>query len=409
MHKTHFLTILFLMFEDFLNALQNFKRQKTRTFLSLLGVIIGVASVIVITSIILSSTEDIKKSVGSSGLNVVQVSGGFMRKKRSGVTIKLDDSFRSKMFDNIEGIKHIWYKNSVSATLSYADVSSSNSCSAVEYGYLEMYGVKLENGRYFNITEDYYGLQKIILGSTIAVALFPNGDAIGKNILLTTDKVSFSFEVIGVTKAQNAGMENPENEAYIPRGFYAKKIQPNPSAQVMMVEATSPEKAATIVETIQSYCDKLAGTEYSVYVMSMQAMLDSINEVNSQMSLLLSAIAAISLLVGGIGIMNIMIVTVTERRQEIGIRKALGATRFDISRQFLVESASITLLGGTLGIFIGIAISIIIEKLKNQAIMLSFNACLISFVFSLFVGIFFGLHPALRAAKLDPVLALQGE
>ena len=141
----------------------------------------------------------------------------------------------------------------------------------------------------------------------------------------------------------------------------------------------------------------------------MQTMLNQMDEITNTMSVMLSSIAAISLLVGGIGIMNIMIVTVTERRQEIGIRKALGASPLDIRRQFLVESAAITLIGGILGILIGISVSLIVEGIKGQAFAVSFWACAVSFVFSVFVGIFFGLNPAARAAKLDPVLALSGE
>ncbi|MBQ2315570.1 MAG: FtsX-like permease family protein, partial [Treponema sp.] len=124
---------------------------------------------------------------------------------------------------------------------------------------------------------------------------------------------------------------------------------------------------------------------------------------------MLSAIAAISLLVGGIGIMNIMIVTVTERKQEIGIRKALGASPGDIRQQFLIESASITLLGGGMGIVLGIGLSLAIELFTKQALVVSWLSCGVSFVFSVFVGIFFGLSPASRAAKLDPVAALAGE
>ena len=127
------------------------------------------------------------------------------------------------------------------------------------------------------------------------------------------------------------------------------------------------------------------------------------------MSIMLSAIAAISLLVGGIGIMNIMIVTVTERKQEIGIRKALGASPADIRQQFLVESASITLIGGILGIIAGIGISLAVEYVQKQSFIINVEACIVAFVFSVFVGIFFGLNPAGRAAKLDPVIALSGE
>lgn len=397
------------MFEDFIDALQNFKRNKTRTFLSLLGVIIGVAAVIIITSMGSVSTKQIKDTFGSSGLDFVSVNTGFMRRKRDAVTITFDESFRENLFEKIENIKKIWYKNSLSATISFESTSSTVSCNAVEAGYLETYGLQLEQGRYINVTDDYEGNQKIILGSTVAAALFPDGSGIGKHVIVTANKISFNFQVVGILKEQNSGMEFSTNAAYIPRGFYSKKIKPNPAAETIMVQAVSAEKAPGLAETIETYCQELSGTSYSVNVTSMQTMIDQMNSITKTMSLMLSAIAAISLLVGGIGIMNIMIVTVTERRQEIGIRKALGATPADIRRQFLVESASITLIGGFLGILAGIAISLAIEYVKNTGFSISPRACIISFVFSVATGIFFGLNPAARAAKLDPVVALAGE
>ena len=397
------------MFEDFIDALQNFKRNKTRTFLSLLGVIIGVAAVIIITSMGSVSTKQIKDTFGSSGLDFVSVNSGFMRRKRDAVTITFDESFRENLFEKIENIKKIWYKNSLSATISFESTSSTVSCNAVEAGYLETYGLQLEQGRYINVTDDYEGNQKIILGSTVAAALFPDGSGIGKHVIVTANKLSFNFQVVGILKEQNSGMEFSTNAAYIPRGFYSKKIKPNPAAETIMVQAVSAEKAPGLAETIETYCQELSGTSYSVNVTSMQTMIDQMNSITKTMSLMLSAIAAISLLVGGIGIMNIMIVTVTERRQEIGIRKALGATPADIRRQFLVESASITLIGGFLGILSGIAISLAIEYVKNTGFSISPRACIISFVFSVATGIFFGLNPAARAAKLDPVVALAGE
>ncbi|MBP3741806.1 MAG: ABC transporter permease [Treponema sp.] len=395
------------MIEDFINAFMNFKSNKTRTFLSLLGVIIGVASVIVISSMGASSTKEVEATFGSAGLDVVSISSGFKRKKRDSVTLVFDEAFREELFDNINDIKKVWYKNSQSATLTYGETSASISCSAVETGYLEMYNMKLESGNFFNVTDNEEGSQKIILNHDTAESFFPSGDAVGKKILVVVSKVSFSFEVIGVLADQTTGMEN--SSAYIPRGFYSKKIKPNPSADTVMVQAVSAQKASELVTTITSFCTEKTGTEYSVNVTSMQSMLDQMSEITGTMSMMLSAIAAISLLVGGIGIMNIMIVTVTERRQEIGIRKALGASPGDIRQQFLIESASITLLGGIFGIFLGVIISLAVEYVQSQTFVISVNACLVSFVFSVLVGIFFGLNPASRAAKLDPVIALSGE
>lgn len=391
------------MLEDFLNSIQNFKRNKTRTFLSLLGVIIGVAAVIIITSMGESSTKQVQDTFGTNGLDIVEIRSGFMRRNRDSITLVFDESFRENLFDGVKDIKKIWYKNSLSATLSVGEVSASVSCTAIEYGYLEMYGFQLEEGKFFSVSDVEEGMQKIILSHDMAEQLFPDGNALGQKIMLVVDKVTFGFKIIGITKDQTTGMET--GTAFIPRGFYSKKIKPNPSADSVLVQVTSQEKSSPMVQTLTSYCKNLIGTD-SVRINSMKTMIEQVSKITETMSLFLAAVAAISLLVGGIGIMNIMIVTVTERRQEIGIRKALGANQKDIMQQFLIESASITVIGGILGIILGILISLVLEYIKGMSFALSFQACIVSFVFSLFVGIFFGINPALRAAKLDPVVAL---
>ena len=391
------------MLEDFLNSIQNFKRNKTRTFLSLLGVIIGVAAVIIITSMGESSTKQVQDTFGTNGLDIVEIRSGFMRRNRDSISLVFDESFRENLFDGVKDIKKIWYKNSLSATLSVGEVSASVSCTAIEYGYLEMYGFQLEEGKFFSVSDVEEGMQKIILSHDMAEQLFPDGNALGQKIMLVVDKVTFGFKIVGITKDQTTGMET--GTAFIPRGFYSKKIKPNPSADSVLVQVTSQEKSSPMVQTLTSYCRNLTGTD-SVRVNSMKTMIEQVSKITETMSLLLAAVAAISLLVGGIGIMNIMIVTVTERRQEIGIRKALGANQKDIMQQFLIESASITVIGGILGIIFGILISLVLEYIKGMSFALSFQACIVSFVFSLFVGIFFGINPALRAAKLDPVVAL---
>ena len=392
------------MLEDFIYALQGFKRNRTRTFLSLLGVIIGVAAVIVITSMGNSSTKQVQDTFGSSGLDVVSISQGFMRRGgQNSVTVVFDEKFREDMFDNVSDIKKIWYKNSLSTTLTFKDASATANCSAVEYGYLEMYNIEIEEGRYFSVTDNEEGLQIIILTHDLAENLFEDAkEAVGKNIMLVADNVTFGFQVIGVLKDQTVGMET--GTAFIPRGFYAKKIAPNPAASTVLVQVTSAEKSTEMVSTLTTYCTMATGT--TLRINSMQTMLEQMSSITNTMSVLLAAVAAISLLVGGIGIMNIMIVTVTERRQEIGIRKALGANPKDIIQQFLIESASITIIGGFIGILSGTLISVVVEVVRHMSITVSIPACIISFVFSVFVGIFFGLNPAIRASKLDPVEAL---
>ena len=395
------------MLEDLINAFKNFKSNKTRTFLSLLGVIIGVASVIVITSLGSSSTKQVQDTFGTAGLDVVNVSTGFMSRRGSSSSVTFDETARTELFDNVKNIKKIWYKNTLNATMTYGETSSSVNCSAVETGYLQMYNLELENGVFFNVTDNEEGTQKIILNHDTAESYFPAGDAVGKNVILVASNTSFNFEVIGVLKEQSTGMEN--GSAFIPYGFYSKKIKPNPAASNVMVQAVSNDAAIDLVTDIKNYYTAKTGSEYSVNVTGMQTMIEQMNEITGTMSILLSAIATISLLVGGIGIMNIMIVTVTERKQEIGIRKALGASPMAIRQQFLIESASITVLGGIMGIIAGIAVSLAVEYVQSNAFIINTQACIITFVFSVFVGIFFGLNPASRAAKLDPVIALSGE
>lgn len=397
------------MIEDFINAFQNFTRNKVRTFLSLLGVIIGVASVIVITSMGASSTNKIKASFGNSGLDVVTLSKGWMMRgsRASSSVIQFNESFRDDLFDEVRGIKSIWYKNTFSPTLAYEDLSATASTGAIETGYLEMFNFELEEGSFFSVTDNEEGAQKIILTHDTAESLFPKGDAVGQMVTLVHSKITFGFKVIGVLKAQNTGMEN--SQAFVPRGWYDKKIKPNPTADNILVQAMNESQATELADRIKNWCTDKAGSDLAVNITSMQSMIDQMSEITNTLSLMLAAIAAISLLVGGIGIMNIMIVTVTERKQEIGIRKALGASPFDIKRQFLVESASITLTGGILGVILGIVISLAVEYIKSESFIISWQACVISFVFSVVVGIFFGYNPASRAAKLDPVVALSGE
>jgi putative ABC transport system permease protein len=396
------------MFEDLVFAFRMFRRNKTRSILSLLGVIIGVASVIVIGSIGESAAGNVKKSFGAVNLSMIHVNSGFMRRAREN-RIELNAAFRADIFGSVRNIKKIWYKNSFSATLLYGDLSISQSISAVEYGYLETCGLKLADGRYFNVSDQAQGTQTVILGKRAAEALFPDGGGAGSEIVMQTGGASFGFTVIGILTGQAAGFESPEDAIYVPVSFYSKKIDPAAAASTAVIEADSPKNVARITAEIRAYAEAKTGDSFALNVNSMQAMLEQYDEVTGTMTLMLSGIAAISLLVGGIGIMNIMIVTVTERKREIGIRKAIGASPAMIRGQFLVESAAITVLGGFLGLAAGIAVSAAIVAVLHWNFAVDWPSCIAAFLFSAFVGVFFGFYPASRAAKLDPVEALASE
>ena len=390
------------MIEDLTFAFKTFRRNKTRTILSLLGIIIGVASVIVITSIGESAQQNVKAAFGSSGLNLVRISGGWRLRTAN---ISFNDAFKSKLFDEIPHIKRIWPVNSVSATLRNNDSDVNASGSAVEYGYLEMCGLALDYGDYFSVSDDVQGTQVAILQSETAKSLFPEGGAAGKKFILICQGQSFGFTVAGVLAETNGLFEN--SSIYVPRGFYTKKIAPSPDASSLVLEAISQNHAVELTDNTRAYIASLTGDEYSVNIMSMKSALSQFESVSGTMSLLLSGIAAISLLVGGVGIMNIMIVTVTERKKEIGIRKAIGASGAAIRTQFLVEAAAITLTGGLIGIAAGLLISLCAVYVMNWPFVINPAVCLLAFLFSAFIGVFFGFNPASRAANLDPVAALQ--
>jgi putative ABC transport system permease protein len=397
------------LFEDFINALRNFKSNKSRTILSLLGIIIGVASVIMVTTIGLSSTEEIKRTLGSSQLDLVQIMQGWaMRRSQE---IQFDEKFRSELEASVQGIKNIVYNSDFSGRLRNGGLEMNVSLLGVEDGYFQMMGQTLDSGRFFLVTEQVQGSQKIVLGAEVARFLFPGGEAPGKTVILQMDGYQMNFEVVGtLAQVESPLFSNPNQNAFVPRQVYTRKINPaKTSADTIIIQAFNQNHTPRIQQNIEKLVTDKTGNPQAIYVFSMQSLLDQYNQVTQSMNLLLSGIAGISLLVGGIGIMNIMIVTVTERKKEIGIRKALGAGPAAIRLQFLVESATITLLGGIAGIGLGLLLSAVVVSSFDWILVIRWQTCLIAFFFSAVVGIFFGLNPALRAAKLDPVEALAGE
>jgi putative ABC transport system permease protein len=359
-----------------------------------------------VTTIGQSATENVKRSLGQAGLDLVQVRSGWaMRRSQE---IELNESFRRELTSSITGIRNIVFNNEFNGHLRYGSQDLGISIQAVEQDYFAMMGISLDYGRFFSISEQVFGSQKILLGSESARYLFPEGNALGKTVILQMDGYIMGFEVIGVlAESDNVGFQSPNQNTFVPRAVYTRKINPgNLNAGNILIQAIQQNDTPRIQADVQAIALKKTGNDQALMVFSMQSILDQYNQVMGSMNLLLSGIAGISLLVGGIGIMNIMIVTVTERKKEIGIRKALGAGPGAIRVQFLVESATITLAGGIVGIGMGLLLSAVVVSSFDWPLTIQWQNCLIAFAFSAVVGIFFGLHPALRAAKLDPVEAL---
>ena len=213
------------MFEDFINALRNFKSNKTRTFLSLVGIIIGVASVIMVTTIGQSATENMKRFMGQTGLDLVQVHPGWSMRQFQ--EIELNENFRDELISSIRGIRNIIFNNQFGGQLRYGSLDLGITMQAVELEYFSMMGVTLEYGRFFSVTEQVLGSQKILLGSEAGRYLFPEGDALEKTVMLQMDGYMMGFEVIGVlAESDGIGFQNPNQSAFVPRAVYIRKINP---------------------------------------------------------------------------------------------------------------------------------------------------------------------------------------
>ncbi len=413
------------MLEDFINALSNFKSNRTRTLLSLLGILIGVMSVVISTSLGSTLYVSIAQEFKDFSMDVVTVAPR-MNRGTNMPYLSFNEEYRSEIMARLPEIKRIFYVREFTAQVNRDAISAGGkSVSAVEPDRLETLGVEIEYGRNFSTSDFASGTQTVLIGSSLAKELFPEGHAVGKTMTLQLASGpgaaphNFTFEVIGVLKPKDNWFLRVSQSVFVNLQFYKRQLAKagNPfevrSAEVVVYRQ---EEASTVATKLTNISREIAQEQTKtniqedvIWAFSAQEQFKQFSRMMNMINLVLSAIAAISLLVGGIGIMNIMLVTVTERKKEIGIRKALGATNAAIRNQFLVESATLTLLGGLLGVGVGIVLSrLVITKVfpENFIFSLNMNGIIISFMVSVGIGIFFGLYPAVKAAKLDPVVAL---
>lgn len=409
------------MFEDFINALHNFKTNKMRTLLSLLGIVIGVTSVIIVTSLASSLSNSMVKEFESFSMDIINIGtqAGDPELGDSGL-IKFDEKFRKKLIKKIPEIKNIFYSNRFQAAVVKNNLRIEMSdIEGIEPDRLEAHRMEIDYGTFFSASDYLMGAEKAVIGERVAFQLFPEGRAVGKFITLqissnreNTPPINVRLKVIGVIKPKDNWIIRSSDSIFVPRKFALNIISPELREAVWTAEISifDPNDTSKVEAKIRDFSEELTGgNRFAIWVYSARQQFEQMNKITGMVGLVLSCIAGISLLVGGIGIMNIMLVTVTERRKEIGIRKALGATGKAIRLQFLVESASLTLTGGLIGIVLGLLTSKLIVNVffPPEIIFLpNFSGSIIAFSVSVFTGIFFGLHPAIKASKLDPVQAL---
>ena len=397
-------------------ALKALSNNKFRGFLTMLGIIIGVGSVITMLAIGQGSKKSIQAEISEMGSNMIMISPGAER--RGGVRMSGDDMQTLKVKDFEDISTKCKYVTLVSPTINASGqaVFGANNTPTSVYGvnqdYLEIRNYKVQDGDLFSEQDIHTAAKVCLLGKTVVDALFPDGEnPVGKVIRFG----SIPFRVVGVleSKGSNTMGMDQDDLMLVPYTTVMKRIQAVNYLQGITCSALSEEYTDQAIEEIGVILrenHKLKeGADDDFNIRSQQELSSMMTSTSDMMSTLLAAVAAISLIVGGIGIMNIMYVSVTERTKEIGLRMSIGAKSRDILSQFLIEATLLSVAGGVIGVLLGIVAAYVVKVLLSYPIAISTGSIILSFAVCTIIGIFFGWYPARKASNLDPIDALRYE
>lgn len=385
----------------FILAMKSISTSKMRSFLTMLGIIIGVASVIILVSLVGGFAGSLTSTFEGMGTNLITVN---IPGRGSSRQISPEDmqAFVDECPDYMTEISPIV---NMSPTVKNGNLNTETTAYGVNEFYADIRSIELSSGRFLRYIDVEKRLHVAVIGGYIAKTLFPSGDPVGQSI-----KVNGSmFTVVGVLKTTAENEEDSDDDRIIIPYTAAMRLSSNANASSYTVMAKSTDTVETAMVLLKAKLYSVFGDENSYRVSSATEMLDRINELMGTLTLVLVGIAAISLLVGGIGIMNIMLVSVSERTREIGIRKSLGAKKRNIMGQFVVEAATTSALGGVAGILLGSAAAVVTGSLIGLSVTPTFTAIAVSFSVSVAIGITFGYFPARKAASLNPIDALRSE
>jgi putative ABC transport system permease protein len=392
-------------------------RNKMRAALTMLGIIIGVSAVIAMVSIGQGAQQSVQNQIASIGTNLLFVSAG--AQNVGGVRTGTGDTGTNTLtVEDLDAIKRevpsismVTPAINTRGQLIFGSQNWNTQIQGVSEQYPDIRKWNVQDGSFFTDADVRTAARVIIVGQTIADNLFPGTDAVGQTVRVK----DLPFRVVGVMarKGQDQQGRDQDDTAFAPYTTVQKKILGSPRVQIAYVSAISQDATYTAQMQIGELLrqrHKLGPQDPDDFsVRNMTDIAEAANETNSIMTILLASIASVSLLVGGIGIMNIMLVSVTERTREIGIRMAIGARSSAVRTQFLIESVVLSLTGGLIGILLGLAVSLLIPSLLGWPTAVSTAAVIGSVIFSAAVGIFFGYYPARKAAALDPIDALRYE
>ena len=393
---------------------------KLRSFLTILGIVIGVAAVIALMSVGRGTTASILENIESIGSDLITISPGSFTfggvRGGASQTLTIEDSEAiSKQINNIEAMAPT-YSSGLQVVAGGENTNASVTGTTPEYQVANK--LELASGAFFSAQDYQRGSKVAVIGSEIADTLFGNTDPIGQQMRMGTIIV----RVIGVLESSEGSimmMGSTNNAIYIPLTAMQQTISQPRTAQgdrivssislIVDDEEHSEQVVDDITGLLRTRHHLVAGADDDFRIMSIEEISSTISEVSGTLTLLLGAIAAISLLVGGIGVMNIMLVSVLERTREIGIRKALGARERDIWGQFLIEAAFLSFAGGIIGVIVGWLIAYFVNSSGLMPTVVGFDIVILAVGVSVGIGLFFGFYPAWNAARLNPIEALRSE
>ena len=400
--------------ESFLMAWASLIANKMRSILTMLGIIIGVAAVIALVSIGNGVKQDIQNSISSLGSNLLMVMPGAPRtpgvrpSQGSMKSLKVSDY---QAISKLDGVKAASPYTANSYVTIYQSKNWTTTVSGLSSNFQDVNNWTMAEGRFISSKNVENRERVAVVGQTVVKNLFAGEDPVGKEIRVK----NIPFRVIGVLNSKGNGtMGNDQDDViFIPYTTAMERVEGVDYLRMVYVVASDDNG----IDRLQSDIENLLRVRHSIKdtnlddfnIQNMKSIMETMEQTTGTLTLFLGAVAAISLVVGGIGIMNIMLVSVTERTREIGIRKALGATYFVIVTQFLIEAVVISLMGGLIGIALGIGASKLIGLASGMSTVISVPTIVLSFAFSMAIGLVFGIYPARKAAKLNPIDALHYE
>ncbi len=394
---------------------------KTRSGLTILGIVIGISSVIAMVSIGTGASNSISSSVNALGSNLLQVypgaqrqAGGFAVSFGRGGSKILTQGDADAIASQVQSVTAVATEVSGRYQVTAKGTNTNTSVNGVSDTYAQVRNVQVAEGSFITNSQNDSASKVAVLGPTTMTDLFGEdvqaADVIGKTVRIN----GMEFKVVGVTAAKGgSGFSNADDVIYIPTKTAQRYLSGNQYVSSIDVQAASADTMTQVQDDITTLLltrhkiSDPASADFSV--LNQADLLASASSITSTLTLLLAAIGGISLLVGGIGIMNMMLTTVTERTREIGLRKAIGARRSDISKQFLIEAMALTLIGGAIGIALGWLISFVVNLTGLVHTSVSLTSIVLAFGVSALIGVVFGWYPARRAAGLNPIEALRYE